>query len=126
MHRHLTTALVRALLVAVLAVAGLAGCRSNDQTSPPVQVDQGTTADTPSKDTPEPEEPATDPAATDTDPAGGCAYEGDPACGPYPDDPVPGVCTPDYPGDVACQSNEDLLNDTADINSNNINNSSGW
>jgi hypothetical protein len=48
------------------------------------------------------------------------------ACGPYPDDPVPGVCTPAYAGDVACQTNEDLLNDTADINSNNLNKSSGW
>jgi hypothetical protein len=125
MHRHSTTALVRALLVAVLAVAGLTACRGDHQAGPPVQVDQGTTADTPSEPDPAPVEPATDPAAPATEPAGGCAYEGDPACGWYPDDPVPGVCTPAYPGDVACQSNEDLLNDTAEINRDRINDS-GW
>jgi hypothetical protein len=127
MNRHWTTALARALLVALLAVAGLTACRGDDTTSQPagspVQVEPSAPADTPSEVTPHPGlEPVAPPA---TDPADACAYEGDPACGWYPDEPVAGVCTPDYAGDVACRTNEDLLNDTADLYSDRINNS-GW
>jgi hypothetical protein len=66
-------------------------------------------------------DPAPDPDRTAPN---GCAYEGDPACGYVPEDPVPARCTPDYAGDMACQTNEGLLNDMADLNSDRIN--SGW
>jgi hypothetical protein len=121
MHEH-RTALARALLVGLLAVTVVTGCRSDHQVSPasdPPSYEQTSPQPEPA---PEPEpEPAPEPAPA---PGNDCAYEGDPACGPYPDDPVPGVCTPDYPGDIACRSNEDLLNDTAEINRDRINN--GW
>jgi hypothetical protein len=118
MHEPRTAALARALLVGLLAVTVVAGCRS-DQVSP-ASDPPGSYEQTSPQPEPEPAPaPAPEPA-----PGNDCAYQGDPACGPYPDDPVPGVCTPDYPGDVACQSNEDLLNDTAEINRDRINN--GW
>jgi uncharacterized protein (DUF697 family) len=35
---------------------------------------------------------------------GECAYKGDPECGYMPDEPVPGVCAPDFAGDPARRS----------------------
>lgn len=129
--RHTPTTAVRYVLHAVL-IAGmivLSGCGSDDDTITPVDdglifddgslgSDEGLIVDDGALDSDDGLAPD-DQAAADV-----CAYEGDPTCGYVPDDPVAGMCTPDFAGDAACQSNEDLLNDMADINSNNLD--SGW